>query len=92
MIGLIIALCHVFGTLYYLLAKIEIELNVRGNWLEVLNLIEAEWYENYIESFYWALATFLLVGSKGDTSIETVFCICVLLVTICAFAYILQTI
>ena len=48
--------------------------------------------ERYCESFYWALATFLLVGSKGDTIYETVFCITILLVTISAFAYILSTI
>jgi len=51
-----------------------------------------EWYVRYAESFYWALATFLLVGSKGDSFYETLFAIAVLLVTICTFAYILQTI
>ena len=64
-------------------------MGIKGNWLEILNLEEEEWWVRYTESFYWALATFLLVGSKGETFYETVYCICVLLVTICAFAYIL---
>ena len=46
----------------------------------------------YIEGFYWAIATFLLVGSKGDTAIESVFSISLLIITVGLFAYILSTI
>ena len=93
MIGLIIILCHVVGTAYHLLAQIEIELEIENyTWLDVAGIRNSGWNIRYSESFYWALATFLLVGSKGETFYETVFCITVLLMTICAFAYILSTI
>jgi len=46
----------------------------------------------YVEGFYWSIATFLLVGSKGDSFEETIFCILVLLITIGLFAYIISTI
>ena len=89
MIGLIIGLCHFFGTAYYILGDIELSYEVEGNWISELCIVEGAWYVKYFESFYWALATFLLVGSKGFTIYETIFVINVLLITICAFAYIL---
>jgi len=46
--------------------------------------------DRYIESFYWSLATFLLVGSKGDTPAETIYCIIILMITVGLFAYILS--
>ena len=39
-----------------------------------------------------SVATMMLVGSKGDTFIETIFCSITLYVTIGAFAYILGNI
>ena len=57
---------------------------------DLLNdLTDETWYVRYIESFYWALATFLLIGSKGYTFYESFYCVIVLLVSLCAFAYIL---
>jgi hypothetical protein len=51
---------------------------------------DAEWFERYLEGFYWALATIMLIGSKGDTLIETAYCIVSLLSTIGVFAVILS--
>ncbi len=62
------------------------------------------WNVRYAESFYWAQATIMLVGSKGlflliiifysigDTFIETVFCCCTLFGTVGMFATILSSV
>ena len=88
---LIIILCHWTGNIYNFIANLE---NMYGSssWLHVVNKFDSEWQVRYIEGFYWGIATFLLVGSKGDTFVETVFCIVVLLITIGLFAYIISTI
>jgi len=61
-------------------------------WLHNMNKFDSDWQVRYVESFYWSIATFLLVGSKGDSFPETVFCIFILLITVCLFAYILSSI
>ncbi|KRX11043.1 hypothetical protein PPERSA_05152 [Pseudocohnilembus persalinus] len=40
-------------------------------------------------SFYWAIATIMLIGTQGQTDIETVFAVLCLLVTVGYFAKIL---
>lgn len=42
-----------------------------------------------MESFYWSLATIMLVGSKGETLLETIFCCLTLMTTVGMFATIL---
>lgn len=44
------------------------------------------------ESFYWAIATIMLVGSKGNSFLETIFCCLTLLSTVGMFATILSKI
>ena len=90
--GLIIFLCHWVGTFYHILAQIEDFYGIEDNWLRNIGKFEFSWYDRYVESFYWGIATFLLVGSKGDTLYETIYCILVLLITIGLFAYILSSI
>ena len=92
MFFIIIVLCHVIGTLYYFLAQIEIYYGVENTWIEEIGKRDESWDVKYVEAFYWALATFLLVGSKGYTNIETMFCIAVLLFTIALFAYVISVI
>ena len=50
---------------------------------------EIAWYKRYVECFYWSTATMMLVGSKGDTFFETIFCTLTLYITIGFFAIIL---
>lgn len=92
MIIVIILNCHVVGTAFHMLGKMEEYYGVEDNWLAMMNVVNSSWYVRYTEAFYWALASFLLVGSKGFTTYETVFTTFILLSTICSFAYILQTI
>jgi len=93
MLLLIIILCHWVSCTYHYLAIIEIDLlDYSETWLHKIDLWEAPWYIKYVEGFYWAIATFLLVGSKGDTVVETVYCIIMLIITVFLFAYILSTI
>jgi len=61
-------------------------------WLHNLGIFNSTWEKRYIESFYWGLATFLLIGSKGDTFFEVFYCVLILLQTVGVFAYILFTI
>jgi len=46
-----------------------------------MNIFDAPWYIRYTKGFYWSITTFLLVGSKGDSFEETIFCILVLIFT-----------
>lgn len=89
--------CHIVGTLYHTLAVIEENLwDETDNWMRVGNpedpLYDKEWYIRYSESFYWSLATIMLVGSKGETFLETIFCCFTLLATVGMFATILSKI
>lgn len=55
-------------------------------------IYDSEWHIRYSESFYWALATIMLVGSKGETFLETIFCCATLVTTVGMFATILSKI
>lgn len=48
--------------------------------------------ELYIESYYWAIATVTLIGTKGITTLETLFTIFTLICTVGVFATILSTV
>jgi len=85
-------LCHWAGTFYHFLAQLEYVYGREDTWLHNKNIFDANWYIRYTEGYYWGISTFLLVGSKGDTFLETVYCIAVLLITIGLFAYILSSI
>lgn len=82
--------------MYYFLAIMEREVLDYGdnNWVDKLFIENSELdrtpFTLYVESFYWALATIMLVGSKGTTYFETIFCICTLLCTVGMFAKILS--
>jgi len=65
---------------------------IEETWLHVNNIWDSPIYKRYTEGFYWAISTFLLVGSKGETFLETVYCIIMLVITIFLFSYILSTI
>lgn len=65
---------------------------ITDTWLHNINKFENGIADKYFESFYWAIATFLLVGSKGDTFAETIYCIITLVITIPIFGFILSTI
>ena len=45
-----------------------------------------------MESVYWAVATLMLIGTKGDTLIETIFTTCILYFTVGIFAYLISNI
>ncbi|KRW98932.1 CRAL-TRIO domain [Pseudocohnilembus persalinus] len=51
-----------------------------------------ETFKRYIVTYYWAVATLMLVGSSGNNSIETAFTIITLLWTVGIFAYIISKI
>ncbi|KRW99724.1 Cyclic nucleotide-binding protein [Pseudocohnilembus persalinus] len=87
-----LALCHFVGTAYYFLAFCEsYYLDYTDTWVDVIDFWDKPPHVKYIESYYWALATMTLIGTKGSTVIETTFCICVLTCTIGIFATILST-
>ena len=65
---------------------------MENTWLHNLGKFDYDPLSRYIESFYWALGTFLLIGSKGDTFAEQFYCLFILLCTIGLFGYILSTI
>jgi len=50
------------------------------------------WFTRYVEAFYWACATLMLVGSKGTTNLENLFTTFSLLTLVSVFAYILSEI
>ncbi|KRX08143.1 Cyclic nucleotide-binding protein [Pseudocohnilembus persalinus] len=86
-------LCHIVGSLYFFLAVIEQEqFDSENTWVQELNLESSPVRHQYIESYYWALATMTLIGTKGSTEIETAFCIIMLSWTIGIFAAILSTV
>ncbi|KRX10867.1 Cyclic nucleotide-binding protein [Pseudocohnilembus persalinus] len=88
-----ILICHVVGTLYFFLAVLEIKYDQEEQaWIKVYDIENASTFKQYSESFYWALATVSLIGSKGETTAETVYCIFVLSCTIGVFATILSKI
>lgn len=46
----------------------------------------------YIECFYFSAALIMLIGTKGETVVETLFTSTVLLITVGVFAYLISTI
>ena len=45
-----------------------------------------------MESFYWATATIMLIGTKGDNFIETLFATSILFLTVGIFGYLINRI
>lgn len=45
-----------------------------------------------MESFYFSAALIMLIGTKGDTFLETLFTTLMLLITVGVFAYLISTI
>lgn len=43
------------------MAKIELELEIYDNWLVEENMVDLEWYELYMKSFYWSLASIFYI-------------------------------
>lgn len=79
--------------MYHTLAQIEYHaFDIDNNWLSVKEIFDSDWHIRYIQSFYWALATIMLVGSSGETFAETIFCCFTLLSTVGIFATILSKI
>lgn len=56
------------------------------------NLEDVEWFTSYVNSFYWGIATVLLIGTVGTSDLEVVYVSVVLFVTVGVFAYILGSI
>jgi len=83
MIVLILVIRHIIGTAYYLLAIWEMKYGVEETWIHASGIDEKEYNIKYLESFYWALSTVLVNGSKGDTPAETVFTLIILFMAIC---------
>ena len=55
--------------------------------------IESEpWYVRYMESFYWAAATMMLVGTKGNNVQELIFTVIIMFATVGFFAYLINSI
>ncbi|KRX10765.1 Cyclic nucleotide-binding protein [Pseudocohnilembus persalinus] len=87
------SMCHIVGILYYLLGIVEIYyLDEQNSWIQLLDIKDGPWYQKYFESLYWAQATIMLIGSKGQTNLETIFCIFTLFCTVGMFATIISRI
>ena len=83
-------LCHFIGCFWNLLAYWEhYFLKEDSTWMHNLGMWELEWYKKYAECFYWATATIMLIGTKPDTFVETIFTTVMLFITIGFFAVIL---
>lgn len=89
--GKALILIHVIGTLYYKFAIIEYTyFNQKIPWVGLRNQDSTRPIENYIQCFYWSLATVSLIGTKGDSTMETTYTIIVLSFTVGVFAIILS--
>ena len=60
--------------------------------MNVLDCVDSEWHIRWIESFYWACATMMLVGSKGNNFEEILLTTITMLITVGMFAYIINSI
>ncbi|KRX05390.1 Cyclic nucleotide-binding protein [Pseudocohnilembus persalinus] len=67
-------------------------LEEQNTWQQSFNLENEEWYKLYIQSFYWGIALVMLIGTNGNTYIESVFSSCTLLLTVGVFGYLISTI
>ncbi|KRX11050.1 Cyclic nucleotide-binding protein [Pseudocohnilembus persalinus] len=86
-----IALCHVVGAVYFFIGTLEQKYasDQYNNWIDIAGLRENSSFSQYIQCFYWALALITLIGTKGDTDVETVYAVSCLLMTVGMFAKIL---
>lgn len=66
--------------------------NDAETWIKVQGYDSEFWYIRYIYCFYWAEATLMLVGTNGETAIETFFAILVLFTCVGFFAAVLSNI
>lgn len=88
-----IIISHIVACLWNFIQVLEVELNDETNtWLQHHGYMDMIWYLRYIECFYWAEATLMLVGTKGFTSLETLFLSIVLLSCVGFFAAVLSNI
>jgi hypothetical protein len=63
--------------------------NIEDNWLKIEGILEKTWYESYMISFYWALATMMLIGTRGYNFYETSFTTITVLLTVGVFAFVI---
>ncbi|KRW99509.1 Cyclic nucleotide-binding protein [Pseudocohnilembus persalinus] len=87
-----ITICHIIATLYYFCGKLQQIYGTQNNqnWINLRNLQDSTPFTCYIQSFYWSIATIMLIGTQGETDVETVFAVLSLLVTVGYFAKILS--
>ncbi|KRX01124.1 Cyclic nucleotide-binding protein [Pseudocohnilembus persalinus] len=81
-------LCHITAICRNLLCILEVKiLEYPQTWRHEEDSINADWDENYQHCFYWAIATVMLIGSKGNNNIEAWFTILTILTCVGVFAY-----
>jgi len=86
----IIYVGHFFACTWIYMAKLEIRFGVWNSWIQNFNLVDQDWYYQYISSLYFAVYTMVTVG-YGDiypgNMIERAICIVLIILSCGVFAY-----
>lgn len=87
----ILYIAHILACFFNFIAFDGIqENNVRNSWLISEGLYDADWYERYVNSYYWSITTLATVGYGDITpqnTKEKIYCMMVMLLGGGIFAY-----
>lgn len=73
MFVIVTAMSHFISCVWHYINILEERAGDNNTWLINNGLNEREWYIRYIESFYFTTAIIMLIGTKGNTSLEVLF-------------------
>lgn len=92
MLATFLLLIHLIACIWVFIGRLD---DTYENWIFKYNFQDAELYELYTASFYWALTTLATVGYGDITavnSVERIFCSLVMLVGIFLYSYVISSI
>ena len=89
----ILYLAHTCGCIWYYIARKELESGKNNTWLHLNNLIDENFYDQYINALFYSVLTMITVGHFSVTSsTEKAISIILVLALSGAFAYSLNRI